>query len=201
MKPILLLIAACSISSQIISQTKSHTFSISGGNFFVGPAHGVWGAAAFEKRLKNKNQQPGKIAFGPELFFENGARTAVAFNPTAEQFINESFVHESNTGLGAKVSCYPFNGLVSGFYIAAAPLIVYAVRTAEKRAERTQYTPNLVYRMSEMSSESKVLGGYRLNAGYDLYFGSWLAGARVDFVKYSTKDLNSLWGLKVGYRL
>jgi len=55
--------------------------------------------------------------------------------------------------------------------------------------------------MSELGSDNKLLGGYRLTAGYDVYFTRrWLAGVRADFLQYQGRDLNSLLGVKAGYR-
>jgi hypothetical protein len=55
--------------------------------------------------------------------------------------------------------------------------------------------------MSEMTSDKKLLVGYRITTGYDIYFFKhYFAGIRVDFIQYSDRDLNSLLGLKVGYR-
>lgn len=184
---------------------KAHNISISGGKFEVGKGNvpGVWLAAGFEKRLrKSDSQQLSRFALGPELFFEHGADRTTVINPTVDQFFHERFFHESNAGLGVKAIFYPFNKWAEGFYVSGAPLIVYTIRTEETRAELIQYSPTLAIRMSELQNENRLLGGFRITGGYDFYFGeNWLIGARADFVKFSSRDLNSLLGLKFGYRL
>ena len=178
--------------------------SLSGGPFSIGhDKKGVWFATSFEKKLSSTSTKTfyRKLSIGGELYFENDADSATVINPTAQQFMHETINHESNTGLVAKLIYYPFGGFMRGFHVAAGPLIVYSLRTYEKRAQLIQYSPTLSIRMSEMTSDRKLLAGYRITAGYDIYFSKYcLAGIRADFLQYHDRDLNSLLGLKVGYR-
>jgi hypothetical protein len=206
MKEILLIITISFFPVLVFSQSaKPFIVSITGGPFEVGKGNiqGVWISAAFEKRLlKRSSMQLSKLAIGPEVFFENGADKATVLNPTTEEFMHQRFFHESNTGLGLKIIFYPFRKWAGGFHISLAPLIVYSIRTEETRAELIQYSPTLAIRMSELKNENRLLGGIRITGGYDFYFAeNWLVGVRADFVKFTSRDLNSLLGLKFGYRL
>ena len=176
--------------------------SLSGGPFIVGKDYGIWLATSIEKKIFISNQKnTAKLATQAELYFENSTDKITVYNPTPQQFISDRFYHESNSGLAIKLNYYPFNKIVKGFHIGAGPLIVYSLRTYEKRAELIQYSPTLYIRMSEMTSDKKLLAGYRITAGYDIYFSKhWLAGIRADFVRYHDRDLNSLLGIKTGYR-
>jgi hypothetical protein len=206
MKTCLFIFLSFLLFVEVYSQTvKSHIASVSGGPFEVGKGNvfGIWISAAFEKRLRKKNsQQLSKFALGPEIFFENGADNATVLNPTIEEFRHQSFFHESNTGLGLRAVYYPFRRWAKGFHASISPLLVYSIRTSETRAELIQYSPTLAIRMSELKNEHRLLGGFRITGGSDFYFAeNWLVGVRADFVKFSSRDLNSLLALKVGYRL
>jgi len=188
-----------------LSQQSPESFkaSLSGGPFGIGhDTKGIWVATGFEKKLSSSTKKFSRKLFaGGELYFENDTDSVTVVNPTAQQFMHEGFNHESNTGLVAKLIFYPFGGFMRGFHVAAGPLIVYSLRTYEKRAQLIQYSPTLSIRMSEMTSDKKLLAGYRITAGYDIYFSNHcLAGVRADFLQYHDRDLNSLLGLKVGYR-
>jgi hypothetical protein len=206
MKTIVLIFFCLLLVLEATAQSgKAHTVSISGGPFEVGKGNvpGVWIAAGFETRLRKKNSSGlSRFAVSPEFFFETGADKATVLNPTTDQFFHEAFFHESNTGLAVKAIYYPFSGWAGGFHISLAPLIVYSIRTEETRAELIQYSPTLAIRMSELKNENRLLGGFRITGGYDFYFAeNWLVGVRADFVKFSSRDLNSLLGVKFGYRL
>jgi hypothetical protein len=187
-------------------QTDSVDFNLalSGGNIVVGKGNmtGVWTSVEVSKNIYSKKKMfLNRIALGGELQFENGTDDATIYNPTPQQFISDRFYHESNTGLTAKLSFYPFTKFLSGFYIAAGPVLVYSIRTREKRAELIQYGPNLSIRMTEIESNNQLLFGYRLNSGYDIFFSKrWFIGVRADFLKYGDRDLNSLLGAKIGIR-
>ena len=90
---------------------------------------------------------------------------------------------------------------MNGFHIAFGPLIVYSIRTYEKRAQIIQYSPTLSIRMSEIGFDNKLLAGYRLTVGYNIKLGNhWFTGLRADFLQYHGRDLNSLFGVKGGFR-
>lgn len=206
-KTFLLLISLLSINFFAFAQTsKANTFtlSVSAGNFIVGKGHikGIWTSVDGAETIRLRSHTLiHKLTIGGEIYFENGADKATVYNPTPSQFIEDRYYHESNTGLTAKISYYPFGGFMKGFHISAGPLLVYSIRTYEKRAEIIQYSPTLAIRMSELGSDNKLLGGYRITTGYDIYIKKhWLAGIRADFLQYHDRDLNSLLGLKAGYR-
>ena len=194
------------ISAYSNAQKGSNNFSLSlsGGNFMIGHGYvsGIWTSVEGSKVIySNKKRARNKLAVNGELYFENGADKATILNPTWEQFISDQYFHESNTGISAKIGYYPFGGFLQGLHIAAGPLLAYSIRTYEKRAEIIQYSPTIAIRMSELGSDNKLLGGYRVTVGYDLYLRKhWLAGIRADFMQYHSRDLNSLLGLKAGYR-
>jgi len=201
-KKIFLLIFLC---SQIVTRGQKNnlfsSISVSGGPFIVGKDYGIWLATSVEKKIISKKKFISKLATHAELYFENSTDKITVYNPTPEQFISDRFYHESNSGLVLKLNYYPFNKIVKGFHVGAGPLIVYSLRTYEIRAQMIQYSPTLSIRMSEMTSDKKLLAGYRITAGYDIYFSKHcLAGIRADFLQYHGRDLNSLLGLKVGYR-
>lgn len=180
---------------------KFSSISVSGGPFIVGKDYGIWLSTSFEKKIISKKKFIAKLATQAELYFENSTDKITVYNPTPEQFISDRFYHESNSGLTIKLNYYPFNKIIKGFHIGAGPLLVYSLRTYEIRAQLIQYSPTLSIRMTEMTSDKKLLAGYRITAGYDIYFSKhWLAGIRADFLQYHGRDLNSLLGLKVGYR-
>jgi len=177
--------------------------SLFAGNFIVGHGYitGIWTGVDGSAALSLHHNKIKGLRIGGELYFESGADKAAIYNPTPEQFMHDRYYHESNTGLTAKVSYYPFNGFMRGFHVSAGSLLVYSIRTYEKRAELIQYSPSLSIRMAELGSDDKLLPGYRLTTGYDIYFAKkWLAGVRVDFLQYHDRDLNTLWAGKVGYR-
>jgi hypothetical protein len=201
---IIFILASRSVHSQTVN-TKSVTLALSGGKFSVGHNYitGIWTGIDVAKTLtKRFHTFPHRITVGGEIYFENGADKATIYNPTLAQFIGDRYFHESNTGISAKISVFPFGGFMKGFYISAAPLLVYSIRTYEKRAQLIQYPSNLFVRMSELGSDNKLLPGYRLTAGHDFNLKNhWLVGARADILQYHERDLNSVWGIKVGYRL
>lgn len=206
MKPYLLLTFTFFLVVLAYSQTSNQnlSLSVSGGNFIIGKGYitGIWSSVGLEKRLQRKEKSFIRhLAAGGELYFESGADKTTVNNPTFEQFRGDRFLQESNTGITAKISYYPFGGIAKGFHISAGPLIVYSIRSYEKRAQLIQYAPGLSVRMSELGWDNKLLSGYRVTAGYDIYFKKhWLAGVRADFLQYHGRDLNSLLGLKAGYR-
>jgi len=180
---------------------KFSSISVSGGPFIVGKDYGIWLSTSFEKKIISKKKFIAKLATQAELYFENSTDKITVYNPTPEQFISDRFYHESNSGLTIKLEYYPFNKIIKGFHIGAGPLLVYSLRTYEIRAQLIQYSPTLSIRMTEMASDKELLAGYRITAGYDIYFSKHcLAGIRADFLQYHGRDLNSLLGLKVGYR-
>ena len=180
---------------------KFSSISVSGGPFIVGKDYGIWLSTSFEKKIISKKKFIAKLATQAELYFENSTDKITVYNPTPEQFISDRFYHESNSGLTIKLNYYPFNKIIKGFHIGAGPLLVYSLRTYEIRAQLIQYSPTLSIRMTEMTSDKELLAGYRITAGYDIYFSKHcLAGIRADFLQYHGRDLNSLLGLKVGYR-
>jgi hypothetical protein len=180
---------------------KFSSISVSGGPFIVGKDYGIWLSTSFEKKIISKKKFIAKLATQAELYFENSTDNITVYNPTPEQFISDRFYHESNSGLTIKLNYYPFNKIIKGFHIGAGPLLVYSLRTYEIRAQLIQYSPTLSIRMTEMTSDKELLAGYRITAGYDIYFSKHcLAGIRADFLQYHGRDLNSLLGLKVGYR-
>jgi len=186
-------------------QTENNfSLNLSVGNFIVGHEYitGIWtGVDAAKTVPLHSRTLLHKLTIGGEVYFENGADKATVYDPTPSQFIEAQYYHESNTGFTAKISYYPFGGFMKGFHIAAGPLLVYSIRTYEKRAQLIQYSPDLSIRMSELGSDNKLLGGYRITTGYDIYFQKhWLAGVRADFLQYHERDLNSLLALKAGYR-
>lgn len=199
--PFFVLVIICAYSQK---SNSGFSLSVSGGNFIVGHGYitGFWTSIDGSKTISSGQKKLlNKITLGGELYFENGADKATIHNPTPEQFIQDRYYHESNTGFTVKLTYYPFKSFLKGFYVAAGPLIVYSIRTYEKRAQLIQYSPTLSIRMSELDSDNKLLGGYRLTTGYDINFGThWLAGVRGDFLKYQRRDLNSILGIKVGYR-
>jgi len=186
------------------NDNNKFSLSLSAGNFIVGHEYitGIWTGIDFSKMLSTKQEKfLQKLTVGGELYFENGADKATIYNPTPEQFVHDRYYHESNTGITAKLTYYPFGGFLKGFHIAAGPLLVYSIRTYEKRAQLIQYSPSLSIRMVELGSDNKLLPGYRLTTGYDIFFAKkWLAGVRIDFLQYHDRDLNGLWAGKVGYR-
>jgi len=180
---------------------KFSSISVSGGPFIVGKDYGIWLSTSFEKKIISKKKFIAKLATQAELYFENSTDNITVYNPTPEQFISDRFYHESNSGLTIKLNYYPFNKIIKGFHIGAGPLLVYSLRTYEIRAQLIQYSPTLSIRMTEMTSDKELLAGYRITAGYDIYYSKHcLAGIRADFLQYHGRDLNSLLGLKVGYR-
>lgn len=196
--PIILSIQLMAISQKVNSFSS---ISISGGPFIVGHDYGIWLGTSVEKKLSgHANKFLNKLTAEGELYFENATDNVTVYNPTPQQFISDRFYHESNSGLVAKINFYPFNRIIKGLHIGVGPLIVYSLRTYETRAELIQYSPTLSIRMSQMTSDKKLLAGYRITAGYDIYFSKrCFAGIRADFLQYHNRDLNSLLGLKVGY--
>lgn len=192
-------------SSQTYSQSikRDLSISISGGNFQVGHNYikGIWTGLEIKKSLsKNKEDFLSKIKAGGEIYFENGADKATIYNPTPSQFMHDRYFHESNTALFGKITYYPFRSFLSGLYFSAGPLIVYSIRTFEKRAQLIQYGPETFIRMSEIQSDNELLGGYRLTGGYTIYFtNNWFVGIRADIEQFHKRDLNSLLGLTVGF--
>lgn len=184
--------------------TENFILSVTGGNFSVGHdfINGLWiGVDGDYSIKKKKNSTLDKFMIGGEIFFENGADKATVVNPTDAQLIHERYYHESNNGLMTKFSYYPFKRFLAGLYVATGPLLVYSIRTYETRAQRSVVDSALTLRLSEIGSDNKVLGGYKLILGYDYYLDkNWLVGLRADFEQFHGRDLNSLWGLKLGYR-
>lgn len=193
------------LNSYTFSQSTNRdlSISISGGNFSVGHDYikGIWTGLEIKKSLsKSKENFLSKITAGGEIYFENGADKATIYNPTPSQFVHERYFHESNSALAAKLTYYPFRSFLRGLHFSAGPLIVYSIRTFEKRGEIIQYGPDTFVRMSEIESDNKLLGGYRLTGGYTIYFiNNWFLGIRADLEQFHDRDLNSLLGATVGF--
>lgn len=179
--------------------------SVAGGNFKIGHGYitGIWSSVEGEKTISKSNVQLSKFSLGFELYFENGADKATVYNPTAAQLIHDRYTHESNTGATAKVLFYPFNkGFWCGLNFAAGPVIAYSIRTYETRAQLIQYGPNLSIRMSEIASDNMIVIGYKVVGGINLNLSyNWFGGVCVQFTQYHRRDLNTTFGIKVGYIL
>ena len=202
MKKSILLLAVFFIQLEVLAQKKDYPSSISasGGPFIVGQDYGIWLSASYEKKFSLGKKDINKLSTEAELYFENATDKVTVYNPTPQQFIKDRFYHESNSGLVIKLNYYPFNKIIKGFHVGAGPVLAYSLITYEKRAQLIQYSPNLSIRMSEMTSEKKILAGYRITAAYDIYFSRhFFSGIRADFLQYTSRDLNSLLGLKAGY--
>jgi len=111
----------CSMYTNTQNITNNFSLSLSGGNFQVGKGYitGIWtGIEGAKIVYTGKRTLLHKITLAGEMYFERGADKATIYNPTWEQFVADRYYHESNTGLTAKISYYPFGGFMKGFHIA-----------------------------------------------------------------------------------
>ncbi len=143
-----------------------------------------------------------KLLIGGELIFENGVKNPIVQNPTQEEFLNKSFQHVSSSILWTKISYYPFRKIIKGFNIQAGPAIGYSYRSTEARASRVIDVLGQSTRLSTLSFDNGFIYGYRLSTGIEIpVYKRFLTGFRLDFSNNNKAEINTLAGLKVGFRL
>lgn len=143
-----------------------------------------------------------KLLVGGELIFENGVKNPVIQNPTQDEFFNKTFQHVSSSILWTKISYYPFRKVIKGFNIQAGPTFGYSSRSTEARASRIIDALGQSTRLSTLSFDNGFIYGYRLSTGIEIPLCKrFLTGFRLDFSNNNKAEINTLAGLKVGFRL
>lgn len=182
------------------AQKKSNELTFSAGrvSFGTGDALGPGIAVGYSKFLNNSSM----LRLGAELVFETGVRQPVVYNPTIPEFL-VSFWSSTNFILFPHIKFHPFKSRVSGgLGLSIGPSLGYTWQTTEFRAERL-YEPGLqvYFRHSYLEYLNTYLLGYRISASYSYEFTKhWNAGIRLDFSSHTNGDINTLLGLKTGYR-
>lgn len=197
---IFLSIFFCFFILQGFAQKKTNELSLLAGrvSFGTGDILGPGIVVGYSRALKN-NQV---LRLGSDLIFETGVRQPVVNNPTPVQFL-ESFWSSTNFVFYPHIKFHPFKfKALSGLGLSIGPSLGYSWQTTEFRAER-YYEPALqVYlRRSYLQYLNSYLLGYRISAGYSFDFTrQFNAGIRLDFSSHTNGDINTLLGLKAGYR-
>lgn len=203
---LLLLIIGVSIKGKSQEVNKMTNYlKISAGRVLFGTGDIPGFSAGFEyskKVLAPSSRLFNQLQFGGELTFETGVKNPKIVNPTIDEFLNGPFFyHTSNTTLTIKLTYFPFRKVITGLNVTVGPSIGYSYQSREESAKRAIYSPEESRRESQLEFINTLLLGYRISAGYELNIRkNWLAGIRADFASYTNGDINTLLGLKAGFR-
>jgi hypothetical protein len=196
------------ISFQSFSQTansKNTWLKFSGGQVSFGTGDFLGYSFAFEVSknvIKRSNPALDKLLLGGEFILENGVKNPVIQNPTLDEFFSKTFRHTSNTILWGKASYYPFRKIVKGFNIQLGPTVGYSYRSTESQAKRVVDPSGNSVRQSILSFDNGFTIGYRISTGIEFDITEkFQAGFRLDFSDNNKAEINTLAGLKVGFRL
>jgi hypothetical protein len=208
MKQKLLTILLALISLQSFSQTpnsKNTYLKFSGGRVSFGTGDFLGYSFAFDVSknvVKKSNWGLDKLLIGGEFIFENGVKNPVIQNPTFDEFISKTFRHTSNAIVWTKASYYPFKKIVKGFNIQVGPTFGYSYRSTESQARRVVDALGNSVRQSILSFDNGFIVGYRISTGVEFDITKKLqAGFRLDFSNNNQAEINTLAGLKIGFRL
>ena len=208
MKLNLLTIFFALLSFQSFSQTansKNTYLKLSGGRVSFGTGDFLGYSFAFDASknvIKKSNWGLAKLLLGGEFIFENGVKNPVIQNPTFEEFIGKTFQHTSNAIVWTKASYYPLKKIVKGFNIQVGPTFGYSYRSTESQARRVVNASGNSVRQSILLFDNGFIVGYRISTGIEFDITKkFLAGFRLDFSNNNQAEINTLAGLKVGYKL
>jgi hypothetical protein len=188
------------------SNSKSDTYiKLSGGRVVYGTGDVIGSSLAFDISTNIlKSSRPGlsQLLLGGELIFENGSRTTKVENPSTNEFFNDWFQHNSDFVLWGKASYYPFRQVLKGFNIQIGPTFGYSYVSSEARASRQVDITGYATRISTLRFDNRFTFGYRISTGLEFNLSPrFLAGFRLDFSNNTAEDINTLAGIKLGYKL
>jgi hypothetical protein len=196
-------LSLCSYGQQ--SAVKNTYLKVSGGRVSFGTGDFLGYAVSFDLSKNVLNQSRWalhELLLGAEFIFEDGVKNPVIENPTFEEFISKSFRHTSNAVLWPKVSYYPLKKVLKGFNIQAGPTVGYSNRSYEYRATRVVDNSGNAVRQSYLGFDNEFTVGYRISTGIEFYMKKRMqAGVRMDFSNNNKGEINTMLGLKFGYRL
>lgn len=151
--------------------------------------------------LKNPRSGISKLLIGGEFIFESGVKNPVIENPTREDFFSKTFAHTSNMIFWTKASYYPFKNAIKGFNIQLGPTFGYSNRSRESQARRETDIFGSSMRRSTLAFDNGFNVGYRISTGFEFDVSeNYLLGFRLDFSGNTDAELNTLAGIKVGYK-
>lgn len=200
---LLLFIASLPAFSQD-NPIKNRYLNVSGGRVLFGtgdiPGFGI--AVELTKNSVNESR-PGlsKLLIGGELIFENGSRNPKTSSTNMFELRN-SFYHTSTTTLWPKISYFPFQKILKGFHIQVGPTVGYSYRSSESRVS-IDNIPSFgeFNRLSVLYYDNDFTIGYRISTGYEFDLIQHITtGIRFDFSNNNDGDINTLLGLKFGFK-
>ena len=201
---LMLFVATVPVYSQE-NPIKNRYLNVSGGRILFGtgdiPGFGI--GVELTKNIA-KESRPGlsRLLVGGELIFENGTRNPVITNPSQNELFFDSFYHTSTTSLWPKLSYYPFSKFLKGLHIQAGPTLGYSFRSKEARVSVDDIPTFGEYsRQSVLSFDNGFVIGYRLSTGYEFdLIKNITTGIRFDFSNNNDGDINTLLGIKIGFK-
>lgn len=207
MKYYILTIFLTLLLSQSYSQAKNNSntyFKFSAGRVAFGTGDFFGNSLAIDVSknvIKQSKWGLDKLLLGGEFLFENGTKNPVIQNPTADEFFSKTFHHTSNAIIWAKASYYPFKKFVRGFNIQVGPTYGYSYRSTERQARRVVDPLGNSVRQSILSFDNGFILGYRISTGIDFdVTPRIMAGFRLDFSNNTKGEINTLAGLRIGYK-
>ncbi|WP_416440437.1 hypothetical protein [Phnomibacter sp. MR] len=188
------------------STTKPTYVTLSGGHvaFGTGVAGGFGVGLEVSRNIIDKPSPfVAQLLVGGELFFESGVSAPVTQNPPLNGFFFKSFDHHNHALLWLKAAYYPFQQkIVRGLHLQIGPTLGYKQRTTEREAYLVSLGGGEFQRRSVLRYDNGAYAGYRISVGYELPVATkCTAGVRADFSNNTRGDINTLLGVKFGYRL
>ena len=208
MKYYFLTILFALLSFQSFGQTKNirntyFKFSTGRVSFGTGDFFGYSFAFDVSKNvIKKSNLGLAKLLIGGEFIFENGVKNPIIQNPTPDEFLGKTFRHTSNAIIWTKASYYPFKKFVKGFNIQVGPTFEYSNRSTESQSRLVVDPLGNSVRQSILSLDGGFILGYRISTGIEFdVTEKIITGFRLDFSNNKKGEINTLAGLKFGYKL
>jgi hypothetical protein len=190
--------------SQAVRFSKS--FKVTGGRIILGTGD-IFGYAAnieWTKGFQSKRQKTPHFEYGGELSFEHASTEPTVVNPTVEEVLfGPIYRATTNIVLSPKLTYYPFSRtFAKGINITGALCFGYTSQGKEFQATRIYDTVSQIsVRRSYLEFNKEFIFGYKITAGYEWYFKKILIGARLDFASYTNSDIDTFYGLKLGWKL
>ncbi len=198
------IVLPCFLFSLTSLSQKNNVISLAAGrvSFGTGDFFGYAANIEYAKRLNSLKALLKHFSIGFELGFENGDKEPKVINPTPDEFFAKTYHSTTNIVLIPKITYFPFSKtFAKGINVSAGVAVGYSNQNREFQATYIvdPVTQSSV-RRSYLEYINKVLFGYRISTGYEWAFRRILIGSRVDFHSYTNGDINTLIGLKAGYR-
>ncbi|MFL5741900.1 MAG: hypothetical protein ACJ75B_16880 [Flavisolibacter sp.] len=194
----------CNIAQSQTSFLPDQAFKLTGGRIILGTGDIFGYSANVEWTKKIGDKKNAHFAWGAEISLEHASTHPTVINPTAQEFLfGPIYMATTNIVLSSRISYYPFaRTFAKGINITGGVCAGNTSQDREFQATRIyDSTSGSSVRRSYLEFINKFLFGYKITAGYEWYFKKIMVGARLDFASYTNGDINTFYGLKLGWSL